>query len=369
MSRRLRGPRATLAGALAATAVAACLLAVPAGAGHAEETESVFHPQLVKVSTPLRADRTVAPGARPGPDRARRSRLRRGGPARAGRAGRSSRARASSYDVVIPDLVARGVEIAELNEEYAASVARSPLPSGRTGYRTLDDYNADMTKLQQRNRELVKKFALKRPSLDGRTIYGVEIGQGVRRPNAGAPTFVLMGAHHAREWPSAELAMEFAFDLANNYGKSARITRLLKQARVIVVPVVNVDGFVLSRTDGEYSDLRELNENDPTGGTGSVAATPGRTYMRKNCRVVDGQDTPDGTCAAVLASSGRLRHRRRPEPQLRRLLGRPGAAETEPDANDVEGGAATRRTAVPRRSPSRRRRTSATWSPAARSRC
>ena len=107
-----------------------------------------------------------------------------------------------------------------------------------------------------------------------------------------------MGAHHAREWPSAELAMEFAVDLVKNYGKSARITRLLKQARVIVVPVVNVDGFVLSRTDGEYSDLRELNENDPTGGTGSVAATPGRTYMRKNCRVVDGQDTPDGSCAA-----------------------------------------------------------------------
>ncbi len=139
------------------------------------------------------------------------------------------------YDVVIPDLVGRGVEIAELNEEYAARVARSPLPSGRDAYRTLDDYNADMTRLAKKHPGLVKKFALKRPSLDGRTIYGVEISQGVREPNGGEPTFVLMGVHHAREWPSGELAMEFAFDLVKNYGRSDRITRLLRQARVIVV--------------------------------------------------------------------------------------------------------------------------------------
>ena len=57
--------------------------------------------------------------------------------------------------------------------------------------------------------------------------------------------------------------MEFAFDLVKNYGKERPDHPLLRQARVIVVPVVNVDGFDLSRTDGEYVDLRELNENDP----------------------------------------------------------------------------------------------------------
>ena len=117
-----------------------------------------------------------------------------------------------------------------------------------------------------------------------------------------------MGVHHAREWPSGEMAMEFAVDLVKNYGKNARITRLLKRARVIVVPVVNVDGFELSRTDGEYSDLRELNEYDPTGGTGSVAGDArASTYKRKNCRVVDGQDTPDGSCAAHRRQPRRLR--------------------------------------------------------------
>lgn len=39
----------------------------------------------------------------------------------------------------------------------------------------------------------------------------------------------------------------FAFDLLGAYGREDRITRLLKKIRVIVVPVVNPDGFVHSR--------------------------------------------------------------------------------------------------------------------------
>ena len=34
------------------------------------------------------------------------------------------------HDVRIPDLIARGIEIAEINEAYAASVDASPLPVG-----------------------------------------------------------------------------------------------------------------------------------------------------------------------------------------------------------------------------------------------
>ena len=338
MSRRTRGPRTILAAALATAVTGAGLLGVPADADDdATAAAGVFHPQLVKVSTPTSGDKATLQllgldlTEHAGHDYVE---VVLHSPAEL----RALVDKRFEYDVVIPDLVARGVEIAELNDEYAAAVARSPLPSGRTGYRTLPDYNADMSALQKRKPSLVKKFALKRPSLDGRTIYGVEIGQGVRRANDGAPTFVLMGAHHAREWPSAELAMEFAVDLAKSYGKSKRITRLLKQARVIVVPVVNVDGFVLSRTDGEYSDLRELNEEDPTGGTGSVAATPGRTYMRKNCRVVDGQDTPDGGCAAVLATPAGFGTGVDLNRNYGGFWGGPGAAETEPDANDVEAG-------------------------------
>ena len=54
----------------------------------------------------------------------------------------------------------------------------------------------------------------------------------------------MFGVHHAREWPSGEVNMEFALDLARGYGSDPRITSLLERVRVIVVPVINPDGFL-----------------------------------------------------------------------------------------------------------------------------
>ena len=332
--------RAVLAAAAASLALGATLLAQPTQATPpAAAPLTDFAPQLVTVDTPTRADKERLQGLgldlteHAGHDYievvlhtpADLALLTSGG---------------FTYDVRIPDLVARGVQIAELNEAYAARVSRSRLPSGRTGYRTLDDYNADMAALARKHPALVRKFALKRPSLDGKTIYGIEIGRQVRKPLSGQPTFLLMGVHHAREWPSGELAMEFAFDLVKSYGDNRRITDLLGKARVIVVPVVNVDGFDLSRTDGEYVDLRALNDGDPLDGSASVLATPGQTYKRKNCRVVDGQDTPDGTCALTLNSNGGFGVGVDLNRNYGGFWGGPGAAETEPDANDTETGLA-----------------------------
>jgi hypothetical protein len=145
--------------------------------------------------------------------------------------------------------------------------------------------------------------------------------------------FVLLGLHHAREWPSGELAMEFAYDLVKNYGSDQRITRLLDRSRVVVVPVVNVDGFHLSRTDGENVDLRELDN----GGTASILGTPGNAYKRKNCRIVDGQDTPDGTCAAAATSPGGFGVGVDLNRNYGGFWGGPGASGPTPDADGNTG--------------------------------
>ena len=304
MTVRPRLARTSLLAALTALALSTSLIAVGTTAdGAVSPGEEFFAPRLVTVDTPTRGDK---------------DRLQQLGLDLTEHAGHdyveavlhtpadlSALTTAGfTYDVRIPDLVARSIQVAEINEEYAASVAASPLPSGRTSYRTLEDYEADMAGLAEEHPRLVRRFELARPSLDGRPIHGIEISQGVRRPHRGEPTFLLMGLHHAREWPSGELAMEFAVDLVESFGRDERITGLLRRARVVVVPVVNVDGFHLSRTDGEFVDLREAGEYDPTGGTAPILLTPGTAYMRKNCRVVDGEDTPDGSCAAAHASPG-----------------------------------------------------------------
>ena len=287
--------------AVAATAVAAALVPAalsPTAGASAPLSAPVFAPQLVTVDTPTRAHKQL---------------LQTLGLDLTEHAGHDYvevvlhaaaeadllRAAGLSYDVRIPDLLAREAANNRVNAEYAAATAVSPLPSGRDAYRSLADYNAQMRALAQDNPGLVKLFELPRKSLDGRTIYGIEVAENVSARD-GRPTFVLLGLHHAREWPSGEHAMEFAIDMVNGYQSGdPRRTSLLQRGRLVVVPVVNVDGFQLSYEDGQKVDLRESDG----GGTVTILGTPGNAYKRKNCRVVDGQDTVDGTCAAFSATS------------------------------------------------------------------
>jgi hypothetical protein len=340
--RSLPSRRSAVLGALTGAALGLSLLTAPIGAASAadsadSETDSDFRPQLVKVITPTPSHKELLQGLgldlteHAGHDyvevvlhtAADRTALQTAG---------------LRSEVVIRDLVARGIENQRANAKYAASVTQSPMPSGRTGYRTLEDYEADMAKLAQDRPDLVKQLTLPLKTLDGNTVRGVEIAQDVEQEADGRPTFLLMGLHHAREWPSGELAMEFATDLVKNHGKDARITGLLQKARVVVVPVVNPDGFDLSRTDGEFVDLRDLNDVDPLGGSTSILATPGQAYKRKNCRLVDGQDIPDGSCRATANSNGGFGIGVDLNRNYGGFWGGPGAAGPAPDAQEVSAG-------------------------------
>ncbi|MFP5335811.1 MAG: M14 family metallopeptidase [Actinomycetes bacterium] len=205
-----------------------------------------------------------------------------------------------SYDVEIPDMALATAQSNRASRAYADEVEASPLPSGRDTYRTLADYEDDLAELASLRPDLVTRFALPHRTLEGRTVYGVEISTDVENASA-KPAMLVMGLHHAREWPSGEHAIEFAYDLVRNHGRDDRITNLLDAGRVIVVPVVNPDGFDKSVRDGMLLDLRELDD----GGTVSILGTPGNAYKRKNCRVADGVDSsPPGACDGAKVNGG-----------------------------------------------------------------
>lgn len=151
-----------------------------------------------------------------------------------------------TYTVRIADLSALDEQNRKADERYAAATAVSPLPSGRDGYRHLADFELELRELALRYPNLAKPIALNHRTWEGRSVVGLEI---TKDPNAedGKPVFALLGAHHAREWPSAEVTIEFAYDLLRNYGTDPRTTALVDATRTIVVPVVNPDGFEVSR--------------------------------------------------------------------------------------------------------------------------
>ena len=158
------------------------------------------------------------------------------------------RAAGFTWRVEDADLAATMRTARTADQAYAASVAESGLPSGSTGYRTLDEINAELDQLAKDYPKLVRKITLPNASVEGRPVRGIEITTNAANIDDGKPVFLMMGAHHAREWPSVEHSMEFAYDLLTNHGSDARTTTIVTNSRTIIVPVVNVDGFHISRS-------------------------------------------------------------------------------------------------------------------------
>jgi hypothetical protein len=73
---------------------------------------------------------------------------------------------------------------------------------------------------------------------------------------------------------------------------SQRVTELLRKVRVIVVPVLNVDGFDQSRKWGELVPMVDDDGGEEPGAPDGL----GNLNKRKNCRVVDGRATLPGGC-------------------------------------------------------------------------
>ncbi len=185
------------------------------------------------------------------------------------------------YSVVVEDLFAYDLA----HPTKADHPITLPGPD-RDDYRRLGDYNAEMQELAKKNPQLVKLFELKRQSLEDRPIFGIEIASDVKKED-GRPIFYIDGVHHAREWPASEYTILFAHFLIEEFGKDREITSLLKKARVIVVPIVNVDGFDYSR-ESVLSYNQALRNS--TSLTGAVNGFEG--YWRKNRRSFTGVTVP-----------------------------------------------------------------------------
>jgi hypothetical protein len=208
-----------------------------------------------------------------------------------------------AYTTVVPDLSVQSRQERAADAQFAAANASSDFPSGRTTYRRLFDYSEGMKVLARDNPDLVRPITLNNKTYEGRTVEGIEIATN---PNArdGRPVFLQLGVHHAREWPSGEHAMEWAYELVNGYRSGdARARDLVTRTRTIVVPIVNPDGFNASREAGELygnggGHATDLDGNGEVDDVEFIAAasTHINEYRRKNCRFPVGPAA--GNCLA-----------------------------------------------------------------------
>jgi len=182
------------------------------------------------------------------------------------------RLRASGFEsrVLITDMDRYNQDAREAEERRESLGLASGLPTGRVTYRTLDEINAELHRLAAWYPRRVKLFRLPYRSLLGKVVWGVEISHDVHK-DTGKPVFLNTGVHHAREWPTAEFVLEFAWEVLQRDRTDPQITSLLERGKLISVPVVNPDGYDISR--------RLIQEQ-----------------KRKNCRVNPGEIPTEAQC-------------------------------------------------------------------------
>jgi Zinc carboxypeptidase len=204
------------------------------------------------------------------------------------------------WTIEVPDLAVQAGRDRAADTRFAQANATTEFPSGQNTYRRLFDYSEDMKRLAREHPDLVRPITLNHLTHEGRPVEGIEIATN---PNArdGRPVFLQMGVHHAREWPSGEHAMEWAYELILGYRQGdAQVQSLVDSTRTIVVPIVNPDGFNASREAGQLYMHGDGHDTD-FDGSGDIsdpefilaAASSPNEYRRKNCAFPEGEG---GSC-------------------------------------------------------------------------
>lgn len=115
----------------------------------------------------------------------------------------------------------------------------------------------------------------------GQTLMGRDIWMWKISDNPlmdeGEPEILVDGAHHAREPMSLMCAVYLAKNLVEGYGTDARITQLVDEREVYIVPLVNVDGYIHNQTTHPGGGGLWRKNRRPNG-DGSTGVDPNRNY-------------------------------------------------------------------------------------------
>lgn len=138
-------------------------------------------------------------------------------------------------------------------------------------YPSPEEINAQMRSLHQRNPEITQLFTIGR-SVQGREILGIKISDNVNQDEL-EPEFKYISSMHGDEITGRELMVRLIDDLTQNYGRDERITNLINNTEIYIIPSMNPDGSAMRRRgNANYVDL---NRNFPDFSTSDNQNVPG----------------------------------------------------------------------------------------------
>ncbi|MFM9372104.1 M14 family metallopeptidase [Streptomyces sp. Da 82-17] len=139
-------------------------------------------------------------------------------------------------------------------------------PAEDAKYHTYDEMNAVIDEQIKAHPDLISKKVIGK-SHEGRDIIAVKVSDKVAEDEA-EPEVLFTHHQHAREHLTVEMALYLVKTFGDGYGSDDRVTKMLNEREVWIVPDVNPDGGEYDIKTGEYQSWRlnrQPNEGAATG--------------------------------------------------------------------------------------------------------
>lgn len=159
------------------------------------------------------------------------------------------RKRGQRFETLIPDL-----------DRYVRD--RMAMQTEDAKYSNYESVTTDLKSWAKSHKNICSLSSLGK-SIEGREIWALKISDNPTKTE-NEPAVLLDGAHHAREWTTIEVPLAIIQTLLEGYGKDERLTRLVNEREIWIVPLVNPDGHTWSQTNYKYwrKNRRPLSEPD-----------------------------------------------------------------------------------------------------------
>jgi carboxypeptidase T len=161
--------------------------------------------------------------------------------------------------------------------------AANGYPAADSGYHDYQEMVADIRAVQAAHPAIVRVFSIGK-SYQGRHIWAVEVSDHVGQ-DEGEPEVMFDALHHAREHLTPEMALYTLHLLADRYGQDTilgrRVTGLVDERRIWIIPMVNPDGLQYDLGGGPFGDgaYKGWRKNrQPTPGSTAVGTDLNRNY-------------------------------------------------------------------------------------------
>ncbi|MGC5036840.1 MULTISPECIES: M14 family metallopeptidase [unclassified Streptomyces] len=179
----------------------------------------------------------------------------------------------------IKQLRARGYEVTPLGAVPDRSAGEDDVrlfdfPSGDSKYHNYAEMTSEINTLVSANPSIASQRVIGR-SYQGRNIVAIKISDNVATDES-EPEVLFTHHQHAREHLTVEMALYLLRELTSDYGSDARVTNMVNNREIWIVPDINPDGGEYDIATGSYRSWRK--NRQPNSGSSYVGTDLNRNW-------------------------------------------------------------------------------------------